>query len=331
MPSEKTTKVFDQLVENLPSQSGKTIAITGCTSGMGFIFAQMVAAKGAHVILLNRPSARAETALKAVQENGDAEHVDCDLTRFTSVREAAEVLIENFDDGLDILVNNAGVMGLPRQFTEDGFDIQIQVNYLSHFLLTHEVWPALKKAGRLRGEARVVNHSSGARNNPKRPLEDGYFYKGDHIPKDRWPGMQKWVRYQQSKLANLLFTYGLQEHADQLPNNCVKALCAHPGPADSGLQSKVGRSQKGTILDRYILKSTLKIAQSPEDGTAGLIRASFDPDAPSGGFYGPDAQNRVGSAVLLPAERDRNAQSLLWQGSLKAIGLTDFFDGIHTE
>lgn len=322
------TRHYDDLVATLPDQTGKTVLITGCTSGMGLVLARTAARKGARVVMLNRKSDRADRALADLQTLApDTAFVPCDLTSFASVRAAGATLREMLSaSGVDILVNNAGLMGLPEQATEDGYEIQMQANHLSHFLLTHEIWPLLDRAAEQRGEARVVNHSSAARNKPKRPVIRA-FYEADATAwaGDRWPGMGKWVRYGQSKLANLLFTYALQDHADGRPDNKVKVLCAHPGPADSGLQAKTTKAGKTTILDRYILSSTVKVAQSQEDGACGITRAAFDPSAKGGDFFGPDPEKRVGPAITLAPERDPAGEALLWEASLAATDIGDYF------
>ena len=139
----------------IPSLEGKTIAITGCTSGTGEVAARTACEKGAKVVLLNRPSDRSEKIFKNLQENGgDVEHVDCDLTSFDSVREAAKRLK---DTPIDSLICNAGIMGFPDLKTEDECEIQMQANHLSHFLLTSLLWPNLQKSE----DGRVVCHTSG--------------------------------------------------------------------------------------------------------------------------------------------------------------------------
>ena len=109
-------------------------------------------------------------------------HVDCDLTDFGAVRKAAGIVAAaTKDSGLDCLCNNAGVMALADKATTDGYDIQMQTNHLSHFLLAKELYPVLVKAVELRGEARIVNHSSFARNGPpgtKLTTENTYEYLG---------------------------------------------------------------------------------------------------------------------------------------------------------
>merc|ERR1719220_2740027 len=131
--------------------------------------------------MLNRVSERAEEALLELRrrtEDADpqVDLLPCDLMSFAAVREAAQKLKEELgSSGLDVLCNNAGIMATKDEATVDGCDTQMQTNHLSHYLLTAEVWPLLEKAAELRGEARVVNHSSGARIGP--PLEKQYLEK----------------------------------------------------------------------------------------------------------------------------------------------------------
>ena len=107
------TKWFPDFAAGLPDMSGKTVAITGTTSGTGLVAAKTCAAKGATVYMLNRPSGRADAALEAVQQAaadaGSVTHVSCDLQSFDSVREAAsKVASEVGDHGLNVLCHNAG-------------------------------------------------------------------------------------------------------------------------------------------------------------------------------------------------------------------------------
>ena len=101
-----------------------------------------------------------------------------------------------------------------------------------------------------------------------------------------------------------MFTYALTDRAAARPGNTVKSLCAHPGPVDSGLQGKTALAGGTRLLDRYVLASTLKIAQSTEDGTCGIARCTCEPGIENGSFYGPDPDKRTGPAVLLAPERN---------------------------
>ena len=327
-PAPRTAVLYPAFVATLPGMAGKTVAITGCTSGTGLVLARTCGDLGARVVMVNRPSQRADSALKALTGQGiDAVFVPCDLQSFESVRAAAAQLKDACAGGIDVLCNNAGVMGLPDLATGDGFDVQMQSNHLSHFLLTSQIWPLLEAAADARGEARVVNHSSGARRG--KPLDPAYLQaNGGHLGGDGFPGIGKWRRYQQSKLANLLFTYALHDKiAEQRPRYApaIKSLCAHPGPTDSGLQAKTADAGGTRLIDRYILRRTLRAAQSVEDGALGITRASCEPGISSPGFYGPVGAGRGGPAELLPPERDAGGEALLWEQSLKATGVTSFF------
>jgi NADP-dependent 3-hydroxy acid dehydrogenase YdfG len=103
----------DDFVANMPSMSGKKVAITGTTTGTGFVAANALVRKGAHVFLLNRASERASTSLNAIRQvcKGDAKavHGECDLQDFASVRAAAASVEQHLEgDGLYALLNNAG-------------------------------------------------------------------------------------------------------------------------------------------------------------------------------------------------------------------------------
>lgn len=329
--AEKTqprTKYFTDLVSTFPSMAGKTVAITGCTSGMGLVLAKTCARLGARIIMLNRPSHRADGALREMHDMGaEAVLVPCDLSSFSHVRAAGEILRRDFaGTGIDVLCCNAGIMGMPDTATKDGYDVQMQANHLSHFLLTHEIWPLLEKAGALRGEARVIQHSSGARGRPGSLLDAKYLGRnGGNLGGDGFPGMGKWRRYQQSKLANLMFAYALDAEASKRPGNKIKSLCAHPGPVNSGLQSKTARSGGDRWLDRLILGQTLKWAQSIEDGTSGIAICCCREKVESGDFYGPQGPHRTGPAEKMPDERNPKNEIVLWQESLKATGIDRFF------
>lgn len=167
-PPQVPDKVYSaEYVSSLPSMSGKVVAVTGATTtnGLGYICAKTLATKGARIILLNRLSDRAkvaETSLRQEVPGAQVSTVECDLMSFDSVNKAAATLRSELKDtGLDVLCNNAGVMALPDEATKDGYDVQMQTNHLSHFLLSKELYPLLEKAAEARGEARIVNHSSG--------------------------------------------------------------------------------------------------------------------------------------------------------------------------
>ena len=251
--------------------------------------------------------------------------VACDLQSFESVREAAARVRELSPEGLDALCNNAGVMALRDQATVDGFDVQMQTNHLSHFLLTCEVFERLELAASGRGEARIVNHSSIARMTPSRKLRAEYLEKrGGSLGGDGrglFMNGPRWFRYGQSKLANAAFTAALHERL-QRRGSAVKALVAHPGVADTELQ--VTSVRDGGML-ASVTAPFMRLAQSMEDGAMGILSCLCLPGVPSGTFYGPGHSFFAFSGparpfALEPFYDNPATRELLWSKSCEAVG-----------
>lgn len=307
------------LAHHAQDMSGKVAVITGTTSGTGYVCAREVARKGATVILLNRQSARAEKALQQLQAEvpgGKFEWVPCDLQSFDSVRQATKA-IQAKHDVVDVLVNNAGVMALKDQATGDGYDVQMQTNVLSHFLITKELFPLLKKSQ----EARIVNHSSQARLGP--PLEAKYFEArggdlgGDEAEDENNPLRgPRWARYHQTKLANAAFTYGLKKKLEAANITHIKPLLAHPGLALTKLQVTTAADGGMDADSPFMLQ-----AQTAEDGATGIIRAAMDPQAQAGDFFGPEGWTGF-PGRLEPEDYlyDDHNTRVNWEGCEQAVG-----------
>ena len=326
------SKHYHAFVETLPSLVGKTIAITGTTTGTGFVAAYTLANLGARVLLLNRSSERVGASLSALRERSpEGEFVDvvCDLQSFASVRAAAERVTGLCTEGLDVLCNNAGVMALPDRATEDGFDVQMQTNHLSHFLLTKRLFVLLERAAQLRGEARIVNHSSMARHASRR-LEAKYLERrggelgGDSTRMFPVPG-GRWKRYSQTKLANCVFTSCLHETL-QVANPAIKASVAHPGLATTDLaDSSIKEGGMVGWVTGPMMGMVYKRGQTPEDGAMGIIRCMADTSLDSGVLVGPGNGSSAfkGPAEVYPLDAyyDNDAtRALLWTKSCEAVG-----------
>lgn len=324
---------FPVFKESLPRMDGKTVVVTGCTSGTGWVCAKTCAELGARVIMLNRKSARADDALKELQSlvpHPQPMLLEGDLMSFASVKAAAEKLREMLaETGLDVLANNAGICALPDKATEDGVDVQIQTNHLSHFLLTSELWPLLEKASELRGEARVVNHSSVSRSGPmkKHFLEKtGGTLGGDDIITDDTSDVRngRWHRYHQSKHAIMAFTYGLMDRTAKAGSK-VKSLVAHPGICQTSMGANVLAAGNGT---NTWFETCMSVSMSMEDGAMGILRCSCGDGVTSGDFYGPVNPmigDTRGPAVLFDPEKDQaeaNAEirDLVWETSCETTG-----------
>ena len=302
--------------------TGRVAAVTGTTSGTGYVCARELAKLGATVILLNRASSRSEASLARLKEEvpgGTFDAITCDLQDFESVRAAAAAVRERYDT-LDVLCNNAGVMALPDQATRDGYDVQIQTNCIAHFLLTRELFPLLKESD----DGRIVNHTSAARRGP--PLEAKYFGKsggdlgGDGTDEENasFTG-PRWARYHQTKLANCCFTYGLKRRFEAAGLSNMKALLAHPGLAATSLQTTTAGTGGMDMNSGFMTQ-----AQSPEDGALGILRACADPTAVSGEFFGPEGWTGFPER-LTPEDYLSDAENLRvnWEGCEAAVGVFD--------
>lgn len=267
-PREVASRYYAEYTSKLPSLEGKVAAVTGTTSGTGLVCAKTLAKQGAHVLLLNRTSERSVSSEKEILASvpgAKVTSIDCDLQSFESVRKAVTA-IKSKVSSLDILCNNAGVMALADSATPDGYDTQMQVNHLSHFLLTRELFPLLEKAAEVHGEARIVQHSSGARKYPTGDLAPQYLGKnGGNLGGNgasMFLGGARWQRYHQTKLANALFTTALTDKL-AAKNSKVKALCATPGLSATNLQ--VTSNKEGGFLSTWmmVLVSALGLSLCP--------------------------------------------------------------------
>lgn len=325
MTNHIQTQHLDEVIKNHgQDMTNKVVAITGTTSGTGFVCARELAKLGATVILLNRKSERSQTSLQQLKESVPEaiyDAIDCDLQNLSSVREAINTIKSKYDV-IDVLINNAGVMALKDQATVDGFDIQMQTNVISHFLITKELFSLLKRSQ----EARIVNHSSMARLGG--PLKMEYFEKnggnlGGDEAEDEAAGFQgpRWERYHQTKLANAVFTYGLEKKLKEANINNILSLLAHPGLALTNLQVTTaedgGMDAKSDFMNQ---------AQTAEDGATGIIRAAIDPEAKAGNFYGPTAGWRGYPDLISPEDLLLNESNINinWDGCEKAVGKFEF-------
>ena len=321
MMNQIKTLHLDDIIENYSQDmTDKVVAITGTTSGTGFICAREVAKKGATVILLNRESERSRQAYKQLKESipdGVFDPIHCDLQSIASVQSAMDEIKSRYKV-IDVIVNNAGVMALEDKATMDGYDVQMQTNVISHFQITKELFPLLIKSE----QARIVNHTSMARLGVS--LNMDYFEKkggslgGDGSEEENlmFQG-PRWERYHQTKLANATFTYGLKKKFEEENVTNVMPLLAHPGLARTSLQ--VTTAAAGGMNEN---SEFMNQAQSAEDGATGIIRACMDKEAKPGGFYGPVAGWTGFPELLTPEELlldDANIK-INWDGCEKAVG-----------
>jgi len=329
MPSDK---VWPSVVAALPSlgadgdKPAKVIAITGTTSGTGFEAAQQCAKQGAVVLLLNRPSERSTNSLEALKKEvpeGVFDPIDCDLASFASVDQAAEAIKAKYD-ALFCLANNAGVMALADQATEDGFDIQMQVNALSPFRLTTHLFPLLEAGGERWGSAKIVMHTSVARKGSA--LKQKYMEKNGGNLGGNGNSMffngARWERYHQTKLADAVFFAALADRLEARKSKVI-SLLAHPGVATTNLQTTTEKDQGMAGWTHKIVKF---ISQSQKDGACSLLKCIADDTLANRDFFGPKSMfygEMQGPPTKLKMEKlfnNEETKELFWKTCESNVG-----------
>lgn len=219
----------------------------------------------------------------------------CDLASFASIREFAAEFTAAYPV-LDVLINNAGVMVFRRELTADGYELDLGVNHLGHFLLTLLLLDRLKAAA----QGRIVVVASGAYKIGKLYLDDHTLSRGFTAAK----------AYGRSKLANILFT---RELAERLKGTGVTVNCLHPG----AVGTSIGVSRE-TGFGHRLMKLVGVLFQTSEQGADTAIYLATAPELRevSGQYY-----YRRKIKELSPRAKDPEAAARLWQWSLEQTGL----------
>jgi NAD(P)-dependent dehydrogenase (short-subunit alcohol dehydrogenase family) len=246
---------------DLPSQVGRTFIVTGANSGIGLPTARALAEAGARVVLAVRNLAKGEAAVESIP--GDCDVRQLDLADLASVRAFAN----GWQGEVSVLINNAGVMGTPERRTADGFELQIGTNHLGHFALTNLLLPQVTD--------RVITISSNAHRGGYISLDDLNWHRRKY---------RRWAAYQQSKLANLLFTLELQRRLTAA-GSAVRAIAAHPGYAATNLQFR----SESRLEDRLMAIGNRLFAQTDEAGARPTLFAASQ-DLPGASYVGPDGR-----------------------------------------
>ena len=252
--------------ENVPDQSGKTVIVTGSSSGIGFEAAKVLADKGAEVIIAVRNQQKGENALREIKRGNpkvNVVYMNLDLADLKSVKSFADEFNSRYEK-LDILINNAGVMIPPYSKTTDGFELQMGTNHLGHFALTAQLFEKLKSSP----APVITNVSSAAHNYGNIDFSDLNWEKRKY---------KAWRAYGDSKIANLYFTYELKRRLEKAGIS-IKVTAAHPGWTATDLQRHSGTF---SFLNRFF-------AMDQAQGALPTLRAACDPDTESGDYFGPD-------------------------------------------
>ena len=313
----KTLKCDPRLFEK--NLSGKVYIVTGANSGSGLGTTAQLVKQGAHVVGgCRRIDAANEAFAPLAKERGSTDVIALDLASLDSVRQFAGAFLGKYDR-LDGLVNNAGVMATPEGRTKDGFETQIGVNHLGHFLLTELLLDILKASAPSRIVCvSSVAHVSRTENRGQIDLDDLNFEKR---PYDRI------AAYSQSKLANVLHA---AELGRRLAGTNVSAFSVHPGWIRSNLVQHFGPPWVQNVLLRPFSRPLGMM--NGDDGAQTSLHCLLDDDAPnhSGGYYSqnsilyPDRANRAGGWPMRspnPLAHDETLASDLYERSRDLVGL----------
>ena len=290
---------------DVPDQTGKTIFITGANTGLGFEAAKVLAGMGARVLIGCRSRDKAEQARSKIMAQHPAAEVavvELDLGSLDSVKKAAAVVAK--EPHLDVLINNAGIMIPPYELTREGFESQFGVNHLGPFALTALLLDKLRSTP----DSRVVSTSSIAH-------KQGKIYFDDINAEQRYNAV---VRYAQSKLANLYFTYELQRRLAAAGDNTI-SVAAHPGIATTELSRYLPRA---LVLLTPLFQPLFNTAAQ---GAWPTLCAATMPGVRGGDYYGPSKRRETaGPAVKVKStgrSHDRAVARELWELSIAMTGV----------
>jgi NAD(P)-dependent dehydrogenase (short-subunit alcohol dehydrogenase family) len=278
--------------------TGRIALVTGATGGIGKATALGLAVRGAHLAITGRDPGRAHAAAREIHAagGGPVDVFVADLSSQSEVRRLAAEVLQRLPR-LDVLVNNVGGYWNTRRVTADGFERTFALNHLAPFLLTNLLLDRLQDSA----PARVVTVSSHAHTGGRMNFDDlqgERFYSGARA-------------YNQSKLANVLFTYEL---ARRLRGTPVTSNALHPGMVDTSF----GADDPGGT-QRLLVPFIRPFMKSPARGAATSIHVASAPELEqvTGRYF-------VNSAPKKSSARsyDQVVAARLWQVSADPVGLT---------
>lgn len=299
--------------DRIGNLDGKIFVITGTTSGTGFEATKILLSKGAKVVMLNRNPKKAEDTIKTLkQELGnpiDALAIEMDLAEQTSVRKAAEEVLKTVPQ-IDALICNAAIAQVPKQtLTVDGWESQMGTNYYGNFTLQALLFPLIEKSkGRI-----VTVGSMGYDMGIKTIKFDDLNWDKDYTANNA---------YSQSKLAQIMSIYELQDRMEKAGKTDVKAYACHPGSSRTNLINTSGSFMMKFIFN---LMKLSPLTQSAEKGAYPQLMCATESNLNQSGFYGPIGRNNwtgpVGEHKLESHAKDKAVAKRLWELSEKETGV----------
>jgi NAD(P)-dependent dehydrogenase (short-subunit alcohol dehydrogenase family) len=279
--------------------AGKTVLVTGATGGIGRATAVGLAALGARVGITGRDKARTQAAAVEIAAESGNPAVDAfaaDMSAQAEVRRLAGAVLDAYPR-LDVLVNNVGGFWATRRVTADGLEHTFAVNHLAGFLLTDLLLDRLKASA----PARIVTVSSNVQAMGGLDFDDLQGERG-------YSGKRA---YNQSKLANVVFTYEL---ARRLEGTGVTATVLHPGVVRTAFAA-----EELSPLWKVIMPLARAFMKTPAKGAATTIYLASASEVE--GVTGQYFANRT-PKTSHKSSYDTAAAARLWQISADLVGLT---------
>ena len=298
----------------LGDQTGKTYVITGANAGAGFQAARILLNKNAKVVMLNRSPEKSEAAIAGLKAEyggkADVSFIRMDLSVLASVREAAEEVLKTVPR-IDALINNAAIAQVPtRKLTVDGFESQLGTNHYGHFLLNGLLFDRIANS-----KGRIVVVASLGYNLGLKTI------KFDDMNWDEGYGAN--AAYSQSKLAQMMFAYELQDRLASAGREDVEVFVCHPGSSATSLITT-----SGSRMMRFIwwLMTKTPMVQTAEQGSyPEVMCATEEALTDQRALYGPtgrlEAVGPVGKGTLNTHAHDKAVMKRLWDRAEKAVGL----------
>ncbi|EGN95007.1 hypothetical protein SERLA73DRAFT_162627 [Serpula lacrymans var. lacrymans S7.3] len=286
-------KVYNTLAGNpgfqqddTPDLRGRTVLVTGSTSGIGFEVARAFALSRARVLLLSRKAEHGDEAIaeikKSVSDAADVHFIECDLGNLANVKQVGDGIAER-EQRLDIIIADAGVGVNKYDVSSDGIDRHFAVNHLGHFLLINRLLPLVRKTSTLPSTPppRIVSLSSELHRQAPSSIK---FASSKEVTEDT--GLSALSLYSRSKLAIILFTkYTLVERAIRPSGDRIYALATHPGAVHTPQQDQF-KEAYGKVFGTLAKAVTVPFMRSPEQGSLSTLWAATSEDIEKNNLQG---------------------------------------------
>lgn len=278
---------------------GKTVVVTGGTSGIGEVAAIRLAGQGARIVLIARDPKRGNVTLSMLKQANPAADHKVHYGDLSSIADMKRVATEvaNTEPKIDVLVNNAGAVFLSRQTSVDGLEMTFATNHMNYFVVTNILLDRLKATP----GARIVSTASEAHKSGKLDFDDLQSAKS----------YSTFRVYGTSKLCNILFT---RELARRLDGTGVTANSLHPG----FVGTRFGQNNATNFFMKALARTIMTFGISPEEGAKTIIHLASSPDVAtiSGEYF---YKCKVAEPSL--AAQDDDAAKRLWDVSAKIAGV----------